>query len=85
MNIPDAIGELENAVESLRQAWDDHDCADEAASSREDELATAWDDGRDDLKRKLLSDIETWKRQAAIGLVPGTWSLEEMEDWVNRA
>lgn len=83
-NFPDAIDDLEKAVESIRQAWDDHDCADEARAVSEDELSTAWDEGRADLKRKLLDDIETWKRQAAVRLQPDVLSLDAIEDWVKR-
>lgn len=82
MNIPDALEEMEKAVESIRQAWDDHDCVDEVNGIREDELSAEWDDGRADLKKALLDDIETWKRQAAIGLVPDAVTLEELEKWV---
>lgn len=76
----DAIQELADIVGRLETSWNDHDCkADEEAH------ANGYDEGRADLKKRLLDQIETWKRQAAIGLVPGTWSLEEMKDWVNRA
>lgn len=77
----DAIQQLEDAVEGMRRAWDDHDCK----TDEETAHASGYDEGRADLKKRLLDQVETWKRQAAIGLVPGTWSLEEMKDWVNRA
>lgn len=31
-----------------------------------------------------MNDIETWKRQAAVGLVTGHMLLEDMEAWVKR-
>lgn len=76
----DAIQELEDAVEGMRRAWDDHDCK----ADEEEAHAAGYDEGRADLKRKLLDDIETWKRQAAIGLVTEHMLLADMETWVKR-
>lgn len=77
----DAIQELEDAVEGMRRAWDDHDCK----ADEEEAHAAGYDEGRVDLLRELLNDVETWKRQAAIGLVPGHMPLEDLEAWVKRS
>lgn len=76
----DAIQELEDAVEGIQRAWDDHDCK----ADEEEAHAAGYDEGRADLKCKLLDDIETWKRQAAIGLVTEHMLLADMENWVKR-
>lgn len=76
----DAIQELEDAVEGIQRAWDDHDCK----ADEEEAHAAGYDEGRADLKCKLLDDIETWKRQAAVGLQPDVLSLDAIEDWLRR-
>lgn len=76
----DAIQELEDAVEGMRRAWDDHNCK----ADEEEAHAAGYDEGRAELLRSLLSDIETWKRQEAVGLDVPTKSLEYLEGWVKR-
>lgn len=84
MSVEDALQEIRLALEHLESAWTDHDCHDELNAAHTDELAASWDDGRAELKRALLDDIETWKRQNAVGMETPNWSLEYLEGWLSR-
>lgn len=76
----DAIQELEDAVETMRRAWDDHDCK----ADEEEAHAAGHDEGRADLLRELLNDIETWKRQADVHLRMDVMYLDDIKDWLRR-
>lgn len=76
----DAIQELEDAVEGMRRAWDDHDCK----ADEEEAHAAGYDEGRADLLRELMDDIETWKRQADVHLRMDVMYLDDIKDWLRR-
>ena len=76
----DAIQEMEDAVETMRRAWDAHDCK----ADEEEAHAAGYDEGRADLIRELLDDVFTWQRQEAVGLVTGTMTLDEIKNWLRR-
>lgn len=85
MSMEDAIRDLTYALGSLEREWEDHDCHRESGVPDADKIESdAYEKGFYNALQQLLDDVETWKRQTAVGLVTGTLTLDGIEDWLRR-
>lgn len=75
------IQALQQELGDLERAWEDHDCMEDHICKAH---ANGYYEGRSELLRALLDDVETWKRQAAIELRIDALTLDDIEDWLRR-
>ena len=80
------IQALQQELGDLEREWENHDCLDghDCKADEEEAHAAGYDEGRVDLLRELLNDVETWKRQAAVELRIDALTLDDIEDWLRR-
>lgn len=80
------LQELQDIVSRLETSWNEHDCLEDhdCKADEEEAHAAGYDEGRSDLLRELLNDVETWQRQQAVGLIVPATTLDDITRWLRR-